>query len=107
MIIEIDKIVVMTLRIREFVRQEAGDRSDLIYRIGSEAFHQRCHIQKMKGSKEHGHLGNYTHLIWFFGRENCSLDLAGPLIACPLHPGLSVRGSSCWGRVVLYWNTGK
>jgi hypothetical protein len=40
MIVEIDRIAVMTQRIEEFVRQEPGDCSELIYKIGSEAFHQ-------------------------------------------------------------------
>jgi hypothetical protein len=86
--VEIDRIVVMTLGIGEFVREEAGDRSDLIYKIGNETFHQRCHIQKMKGSKQQGHLDNNAHLNWFFGRENCSSDLAGAFIAYPPHPEL-------------------
>jgi hypothetical protein len=48
-IVEIDKIVVVTLRIEAFVWQEAGDCSDLIYKMGSEDCHQSCNIQKMKG----------------------------------------------------------
>jgi hypothetical protein len=106
MIVEIDRIVVMTLGIGESVRQEAGDRSDLIYKIRSETFRQRCHFQKMKGSKRQGHLGNNAHLNWFFGRENCSSDLAGSFIACPPHPELKcgreqLLGERCLG--LEYW----
>jgi glycogen debranching enzyme len=43
----------------------------------------------MKRSEQQGHLGNYAHLNWFFGRENCSFDLAGAFTACPHHSGLS------------------
>jgi hypothetical protein len=47
MIVEIDRIFVMMLRIGE----EACDCSELIYKIGSEVFHQSCHISHSKDER--------------------------------------------------------